>query len=526
MFDKVQIVEITAGRHGMYGTRNSSLVPLGGLVTLRNATLEDKTWRTGPGAATFGSAPAASAVKAAIDYFADGATQRTLVALADGSLRKDDGAGGGWVVLKSGLTVAGRVPMWSIAGAESSGRNRKAFYCDRINAPQVLAGDGLVTANISTPNADWAGANQPGWMNPHQGYNWAGGVGNNPHIVYRSLATDHEDYATTPRRYAVGPLPKQQLAVGGMSYKGGQLVFCYPVGVYWIDTSGATDTNWFATLVAYPGCAGPRAFTGFEDDVLWVDPLGGWHVISATNAQGSLRATDITHRKLGRFPSENTAIDLLAHADLIYDADRPKAMLAYGRNGSVQKDRRLDLDLTSQAEVGENWVTHDRDVNECLFLRAVNGVETPTIGDAAGQLWTLERVNRNKANAGYTFEWFMRDTDFSQVLPQWGGRKKNLVFLQIEFDPRGSGTHTVEVWRDGKLKQTLTFTMASGSGIVFGDAASDTFDQGVFGGDNLQNTAFRKLKGAATRIALRGYSSGVNEDISVAKLRLGLTRAA
>ena len=84
-WDGAVVIEIIGGREGKYGIRNSNLVPIGGLLRLRNATLEDGTWRTGGGASQLGDAvDAALTLQRAIDYFPSIGTQRTLVYASDG----------------------------------------------------------------------------------------------------------------------------------------------------------------------------------------------------------------------------------------------------------------------------------------------------------------------------------------------------------------------------------------------------------------------------------------------------------
>ena len=96
--------------------------------------MEDGTWRTGGGATRLGSSFGAAVTgMAALDFWPDTATQRALAYGDNGSLYKDDGAGGGWVTLASGLTTSGAVPMIYEAGAEAAGRNRKAIFPDRVN---------------------------------------------------------------------------------------------------------------------------------------------------------------------------------------------------------------------------------------------------------------------------------------------------------------------------------------------------------------------------------------------------------
>ena len=208
-----------------------SAIPLSGLITCRNLTLADFSWRTGGGASKLGVAIAGTPqIVHAIDYWPTPSQQRTVVIGSNGQLYKDDGTGNAWASLLAGMTQGGAaVPHFTIAGAEAAGQSRKLFYMDRVNPMQVLLGDAATMAAISKPAADWAGGNQPGWSVAHQSYHWAGGNLNAPHTVYRSLATDHQDYTTAPYTLITGPQSLEQYTVAGVSYKGGIVVGKFPV---------------------------------------------------------------------------------------------------------------------------------------------------------------------------------------------------------------------------------------------------------------------------------------------------------
>ena len=92
------------------------------MVQLRNATLEDHSVRTGGGAAVVGSAfDAARTGRYAIDYWPTTSVQRTVVVDDNGAIWKDDGSGGGWATLVTGLTTAGTVPFLYEIGLETAG---------------------------------------------------------------------------------------------------------------------------------------------------------------------------------------------------------------------------------------------------------------------------------------------------------------------------------------------------------------------------------------------------------------------
>ena len=519
-YDGVTVVEIVLGREGLWGLRNRNLVPIGGLIQLRNATLEDHSVRVGGGAVLVGSAFGGGAVAGveAIDYWPDVSTQRAVVVGDDGAVYKDDGAGGGWATVVTGLTTANWVPHLVAGGAEAAGSNRKLFLFTRVNAVRVLSGDGAAMAAITSPPAAWGtGANNPGFGVVHQGYLWAAGMGNDPHGLDRSLQTDHENFTGTVYHMRVFPGEGERL-VAGLTYKGVLLLWKYPEGLYAVDTSDANDANWRIIKVGAPGAAGPRNIIAIEDDVIWMAPDGTWHLVSATTATGSVRAEDIAARKLGRFIGEqfNLSTVRMQAAQLIYYAYKQEVQAALSGIGQTAKNRRLHLDLNRRTEIGDRWVYWDRDRNEALFMRKVNGLPIPAMIDHVGQLWSLDQATRSANGAAYTSEWFTRDSDFGELVPGWQGRFKNLRFLQLEYDAKSAASHTVEVYLDGDLVQSIVFALtAAGAVLPFTLPAT-------LGAGGLLTTGRRRCVGRGRRIAFRGSSSIAGQDISLTRLLVGL----
>src|SRR3990167_4220728 len=179
----VPVIEIVLGRSGLQIRRNKNLVELGSFKKLRNATLEDDSVRTAAGATPLGDAIGALTIQAAIDYWPTIAVQRPVVALSDGSIRKDDGSGASWSSLASGLTTTGAVPFFALGGRELVGKNAKVFYCDRVNAVRVLSADGSSATTIGNPPADWNGANQPGFLVAHDRWLFGAGNANDPKSI-------------------------------------------------------------------------------------------------------------------------------------------------------------------------------------------------------------------------------------------------------------------------------------------------------------------------------------------------------
>ena len=191
-------------------------------------------------------------------------------------------------------------------------------------------------------------------------------------------------------------------------------------------------------------------------------------------------------------------------------------MLACNGAGQTAKNRRLALDLNRRTEIGERWVWWDRDRNEAFFLRKVSEVMTPAFIDNVGQMYLLDRTDRNAGGSAYTFEIFTRDSDFAEIVPGWQGRWKNLRFIQFEYDPRSAATVTVEIYADGSLLQTISLTLTAGA------AALPQILPFTLGTASLLSSIRRRLRGRARRVAVRITSSVVNVDISFVRLLIGM----
>jgi hypothetical protein len=308
-----------------------------------------------------------------------------------------------------------------------------------------------------------------------------------------------------------------------MSYKGGALVFGYPEGVWFAraETPDAAATAWTVSKVARPGAAGPANIVAIEDDALWLSPDGSLHLISATNATGSATSSDLGHRKLAGFVADVLNLSRTAYFQWIYYAHKQKAWLACSTTGVTTKAYRLEFDVRRKSDIGERWLTWDRDRNEALFLRKNGEVLIPAMVDNVGQVWELDRPDRNANGAGYTAEWAANDLDAAGLLFGRPGRKTNGAYVQIEYDPRQAVTLTLEIIRDGDVKQTVTFALDAASGVL-----PQTVPYVLGGSRVLRATRPKRLLGQAYRWGVRGYTTGINADCSVARVSLGVELAA
>lgn len=527
MFDDCERIALVLGREGLWGLRQSDRVPLGGLKVLRNCTLEDYTLRVIGGAVKVGTPYAATSALRAIDYWVDTLTQRTIVVDAAGNVWKDDGSGGAWTLIAGPFgNLTSMIPALTLGGSETLGTGRHCFYADGINPTRVLRGDAATMVALNHPSADWTGTHQPRQFVIHQGYSWAFGNDNLPHGLYRSLATDHEDFTTSPFVVPISSGVGEYLSAG-ISFKGNLILWKYPDGVWVYDTSNADPTQWFERKIGVGGIAGPHCMTILEDDILWVDPFGGLHLISAVREFGNVRSEDVSARKLGRFLPNTINRQQLKYADVVYYGDKRVAYMACAPLGTTTKTLRVSLDVAAAQDlrlspevpvatpVGERWGIEDRDLNAALFMRKVNGVLIPAMVDDVGQLWNLDQPDRLKNGASYGFEWWTHDTDFRQVNPALAGKILNAQFLQVIYDPRQVVTHAIDVFADGVKTNTINAVL-SGRGAVLPVVLPFTL-----GADSIAVTAPYRVRGHARRWSFRGFSDAAG-DTSIAGLIFGL----
>ena len=290
------ILPISVGHGGHVGTRDQQSIGPDKLLIARNIMYDGLTLTKEGGTSKYNSSAISGtpSVLGGHDWWPVAGTQRMVVVLSDGTIKKDTGAGDFAVTLASGLTVSSIVPLFVEGGKEAAANNRKLFVFTGVNAVQVLAADGATTAALATPPADWTGANQPTFGFIHNGKLWGGGNANDPHRLYYSIATNHEDMTGAGSgSLSIYPGEGEKL-VGAVSFKGLIVAWKYPKGIYIIDTNDATAANW--TIRPHSrkiGGVGPRAMVEVDNDILFWDPAGNLHLLSAVQEFGDTSSSNL-----------------------------------------------------------------------------------------------------------------------------------------------------------------------------------------------------------------------------------------
>lgn len=516
---KGQIFEIPVGQGGLVGTRNQALIQPDQLIVARNLSYEGGVLRKEGGASKYNTAVISGAptILGGWDWWPNTATQRMVVALSDGTLKKDSGTGTFPTTLASGLTITGTVPVFVEGGKEAAANNRKLFIFTGLNQVRVLSGDGVVATALATPPADWA-ANFPtfGLLHTSSGRLVGGGNPNDPHRLYYSTATSHEDFTGAGSgSLAVFPGEGERL-VGAISFKGVVVAWKYPSGVYVIDTRDADSAKWTINrLTVGTGGVSPFGACITDNDVVFLDAASNFQLLSSVNEFGDLMSNNISRvTNVYSFVQDNFNLGQLQRTRAVYYAAKREVHFAMPGLGSSVNNVRFVLDLNMPDRFRFRY--SDRDVCESMWLRKdTNNIPRLMVGDNAGFVWNLDTVVKSKDGAAYTSSFQTPFMDFSWVDPKLGTVRKIGQYLELLVAPTGNWNLVVDIIWDGTLVQTVTFNM----GVASASIGSFTLGTDRLSGDQILNRK-RRIVGSGRRLSLVGTNQGNGEDFSLSRFLL------
>ena len=518
-----EVVPLILGTGGQSGSKNQSAVSPDQLIVADNITLEGLTVRKEGGAEKYNSTVVSGtpSIIAGYDWLNDGITQRSVIVTDAGSMLMDAGDGDYTAsTLKTGLTInSTTVPIFVEGGAEQSGSSKKLFLFSGVNPVQVLTGAGVSTTDIGTPPADWTGNTQPQFGLIHDDKLWGGGNANDPHRIYYSLASDHEDFTSSGTgSLSIFPGEGDGL-VWGVSFKGLIILDKSPKGLYYVDTRDPTAANWEVGRISESiGSPGPAAFCMVDNDILFIDSTANIHTMESIQEYGNLGTRSLSDIAFyGTFLRDELNLGRLRHARGIFYVAKREAHFAMAGVGSQVNNRRVVVDFnrvdikrfrTSTRDVAQSiWLSHDSDL-----------IHRPTIGDDAGFVWTLDTATRSKDGSGYNGQFQTPHLDMSFYEPRLGAVNKDWSFLELEVEPKGNYNLSIDVYLDDRYSETLQFNMGA-TGATLGSFVIGT--SALAGGTILNKR--KPLKGRSRRISLVGRNSGNSEDFSIVKFYFGFT---
>jgi hypothetical protein len=391
----------------------------------------------------------------------NGATPKIVALDTAGRLLMDGFDGNFSTVLDSGLTVTtSTFPVFVEGGKEAAANNKKLFTFTGANAVQVLSGAGTTTADITTPPSDWATTNQPTGGLVHKNRLWGYGNANDPHRLYYSSLTSHEDFSAASGGGTLAIYPGEgEKIVNAISYKGYIIVWKYPAGIYVVDTTSTQVTNWTVDRVNEKlGGAGQGSAAVVEEDIVFIDHTGEIRLVAGITEFGDIGSRSMSDmHDISVFIRDNYYLPSNTKWRMEYYSKKRELHIGASSNSLGINDNRMVIDFNRQTPRFRNST---RDTCLYLFTRELNGVPELMSCDNLGNIWRLDQEDKNKDGLGYEASFQTTYIDFGNPTLQKNGDQ-----IEIAFEPTGDVDIAIDVIWDGLYQETTTINLDSPSGI-------------------------------------------------------------
>lgn len=464
------IAPIPVGQRGLTGSKNYTSISADYLLRAENITYEDGTIQKEGGTLLYGSSVFGGfTVTGGFDWWPTFGTQYMVVSSSSGYIYMDTSNGAGFpVTLAGGLTPTDALPVYIAGGQETAAGDRKLFIIDGVNSALCVTGTGTTANALSAPPTDWTSGNQPVTGCIHNNRLWMAV----DHRVYYSTAANHEDFTDGTNAGSIQIYPGEgERIVQIMSFKGLLIVWKYPIGIYTVDTTSSSYTSWRVERVSNAiGGIGPYGAVqtdGIEgnDDIAFIDAGCNVQMLSGIQEYGSVGGKNLSQvHDLGPYFRDNVNLFRLFYCQsMAYPAKR-EVFWGLSSTDSETNDVRLVMDLNEPGLPRFRWSTLSS--TSALWPRR-NGtsVNRPMIGNTSGDIYFLDQTTRSINNGGtYTAVFQTAHTNFSYIDATLVNKRKNGKFLEFLINPTGAYTVSVEILWDGRVTQTISFSMAGTTG--------------------------------------------------------------
>ena len=513
---KYLIANIPIGE-GLYGNANQANIPPGGLIIADGISLAEGGFRKEGGSTRYATALATGLkIIGGTDWHPVDGSHRMIISANNGKVYRATGSATGvFSEIATGLNTSISQTVFVEAGAEQIGENRKLFLFTGYHSPRYIDGDATSLATMTTPPSDWSdtASGAPVFGSNHFGRLFAGGNANDPHRLYYSTASDH---LVTDGTLAIYPGEGHKL-VGAASFKGYLVCWKYPTGIYYVDSTDPSISNWrVERLTNSVGLANPLAFCVIENDIIFLDATGDFNLLSIVDAN-SKEASNITKiAHMAEWFNNNVNISSLTNARMVYYPHRREVHCALAGTGSIVNNLRVIIDLNNEKP---RYRTSYKDTCESLWISQDDaGHDQLSSGDDQGGVWILDQSARSKDGSGFNAEFRTAYSDLSYTDPSLSVIEKNFHWLELLVNPTGNYTLSITIHIDGEATQTVDFNMGT-IGAALGTFELDT-DQ--LGGSYVLSKK-KRLTGSGREISISGTNSGNNEDFDVSRILLHFT---
>lgn len=512
MASRYLVAEIPLGLNGLSGALNKA-GQIGFLDKTESVSFRFNALGKAPGATKLNSASfgASVIVRAGVFYLPDPNTKRHVVFLSDGRLLKLDAAGATLATLATGLADSENA-VFVRGGKEGAALNTKLFLFSGDNQVKVLSGDGTTVSNIATPPADWT-SNFPTSGFVFEGRLCGFGNSNDPHRLYFSTQTNHEDFTSAGSlNMAVFPGEYSGLTAAVPVLKG-VVLFKSPRGIYFLDAKDPASNNWRVyKLSDGPGVFSQRAVTVFAGNILFVGTDGHIYMMSLNENQGvsivSLTRDNRIYERL-YFTGESLDKSKVKTARMVSYEINQEVVACFDAvtGGSMgvwvdPSENAPRFRVSSRDDAVSLWVDQDGD----LFF-----------GDRGGFVWKLEKEVYGKDGQGYEFRAKTQEYDFSHLDANLASRAKNWAFLEIDFYPVDTANISITPWMDGVAGDSVVVSVSS--------SEMDRLGSFILGTSRLSSglaalpvqTQKVRITGQSRRIALE-FSNTSDKAISISRV--------
>lgn len=531
-----QSIILPLGQVGLFTDAPQSLIPNSGLIRANNVTYYNNVIQKDFGSRRWNSTALPGSIVRAKSVFVDSQSQqqRTFCLCSDGNLYKFSNYFTSTLVQPTistdpvTLNYQGHSSIGQ-AGNEITGNPKKTFILNGHDSPQVISGDSNVRHSITKPAADWTGTYQPFGGIIHRGQLYMFGNGNNPHSIYASNASDHEDFQTigSTNVYNIYPGEYDGLVCAAV-FRGRLFVLKYPLGVYYLVDDDPSTNNWYFTKQSDDfGACSPQSAAIVQDDLIIANNYGSLSSMKAALVFGDLLQKDIFYQTYNyRFAEQEVRPDITQGRSMVYFSKRKQLFTTFQSNLGSNNDRINVIDYKDQNNAPKvSWTNKDQ--ANCLFTMRNNvGVASPFYSSSDGYIYEMGSQDRWVGDVSDVTQQkaYMMDAqtphmDFGQgnvYSPGTGNallgsQMKTFDFLELEYEPTGDWNVYVDVFIDGVNRETVLFNLGARSNLSEMPLNSSPAD-GLAGFFRRQ-----QIHGQGRTISLRFYNSGLGQDVRLVR---------
>ena len=500
-----QIFQIPCDRGGFNHNQNTDLIPAGMMVApSRNLNLhEGGRGKRGGTAKVNGTAVTGSPrIMGGFDFQLANTSYQVFLG-KDGKFYKDT-----TTTLKTGMSTA-NYPSFAVFENE-------LYICDGDTTPQIWDGSAASTSDISAPNADWSGGDQPFQVIIH-----GRGASRRAWFLYSSTAY----YSSLGAGQTVtggtsGTLPidtgDARGLVGGVTF-GNRLILFSRRNAYVVDDEDTSTANWgYAAAQWSGGAAHWRVIVKTPNDLVIMAEDGDIYSVITAQEYGDYKQASLTRPAfIDNYIRENIDLTRIEQFHGVYDPTLRAIKFFVVRTGQTEVDTCLVYFIDRPAQ--EAWTIHDGTAGtsgynaSCSFpVRTAAGTYLIYTGDHDGFIWKLEQTTRSDDGNGYYGGFKTSKLSFDNPRVEKHFRRGYVI-------AKTQGTYNLQgnVWVDGVAKTGFTVSLSGTGGVL----DTDLLDAFVLGGVEFLDRRFT-LGHYGRRLQLEFFNTGAGQDFFVSQILL------